>query len=77
MLCVFVEFREGAVFRTLKACYPTLVNQRRVLQQHDNAATHIANVTKCKPESLEALQVLPQTTYSLTLHHQINTFSDP
>ena len=48
----------------LKQRYPTLIHQKRVLLQHDNASAHRANLTKEKLDELDGIEVLPHPSYS-------------
>ena len=51
-------------YEKLKQKYPTLINQKRVLMQQDNAKPHTSRKTKDKFEELDGVEVLAHPAYS-------------
>ncbi|UYV70681.1 hypothetical protein LAZ67_8000251 [Cordylochernes scorpioides] len=51
------------VYGVLKTRYPALINQKRVLLQHDNAPAHRARLTTNRIKDLEGIEVLPHPAY--------------
>lgn len=52
------------VHAALRSKYPSLVNRRQVLLQHDNAPAHTSRVVKEKINELPGIEVLPHPAYS-------------
>lgn len=52
------------VYTVLSNRYPTLLNRRRLLYQHDNAPAHRSRVAQQKLKELGEIEVLPHPAYS-------------
>lgn len=56
--------QQQRMYDSLKLRYRAWANRKRALLQYLNIPAHTTNVTKCKLEELEWLEVLPQPSYS-------------